>query len=81
MPLDFNEENVRAIGRATRGVKGITLGVEDELAGILKVIENNYILVITEKGLGKRIEYSNFTPHGKVPGVRSYTRPMKEQEN
>ena len=63
--LRFLETTVRAIGRATRGVRGISLSPTDELAGILRIIQDNHIMVITEYGFGKRVEYQNFTPHGK----------------
>ena len=64
--IRFPEKNVRAMGRATRGVRGIRLGPKDEVIAMevfaekqdkprdkrRKVFRN--ILTISEKGLGKR---------------------------
>jgi DNA gyrase subunit A len=63
--LRFNEDQVRAMGRASRGVRGIRLTNEDELTGALCVRDDEQMLLISEYGYGKRIEYSNFTPHGR----------------
>ena len=59
------ESNVRAMGRASRGVQGIRLGSGDELTGVAVVDEKQEMLFISEYGYGKRIKYSNFTPHGR----------------
>ncbi len=53
--IHFNETDVRPIGRSAAGVKGITLIDDDYLVGMAVVTEeNNEILVVTEKGFGKR---------------------------
>jgi DNA gyrase subunit A len=65
MALRFNEEAVRAMGRATRGVTGIRLSDKDELAGIAMIRSDEQMLIISEFGFGKRIEYENFSPHGR----------------
>jgi len=54
--IRFNEENVRAVGRTSQGVKGVTLeGKKDEVIGMVCIndTESN-ILVVSEKGYGKR---------------------------
>ncbi len=61
--LRFNEEAVRATGRASRGVQGIRLSAQDELSGVAMVREGEQMLLVSEFGFGKRTEYSNFTPH------------------
>lgn len=56
MSIRFNESDVRGMGRAARGVKGITLGKNDDVVG-MEVIEKNSkdtILMVTESGYGKR---------------------------
>lgn len=65
MALRFNEEAVRAMGRASRGVTGVRLSDKDELAGIALVRPEEQMLIITEFGFGKRTEYENFSPHGR----------------
>jgi len=53
--IRFNEEDVRAMGRNAAGVKGIELGDKEYVIGVSVVTEDrNEILVITEKGYGKR---------------------------
>lgn len=56
--IRFNEENVRSMGRNASGVRGVTLeNEEDEVIGMVTVPhgeEEPTILVVTEKGYGKR---------------------------
>jgi len=60
--IRFNESLVRPMGRNASGVKGITLGNEqDEVIGMVCVEdENNSILVVSEKGFGKRSNLSEY---------------------
>jgi DNA gyrase subunit A len=60
--IRFNEEKVRSIGRTASGVRGITLGNEsDEVIGMICVnSENEDILVISEKGYGKRSKIEDY---------------------
>ncbi|WP_319480736.1 DNA gyrase subunit A [uncultured Draconibacterium sp.] len=60
--IRFNESIVRAIGRTASGVRGITLGHEnDEVIGMVCVMdENEDILVIAEKGYGKRSKIDDY---------------------
>ena len=53
------------MGRATRGVRGIMLAPEDELAAMLRVAEGQAILLVTENGYGKRVEFDNFMTHSR----------------
>ena len=54
--IRFPEEKVRPMGRNASGVRGITLGHDnDELVGMVTVKEGEAsILVVSEKGYGKR---------------------------
>ncbi|MBT4554937.1 MAG: DNA gyrase subunit A [Candidatus Marinimicrobia bacterium] len=67
--IRFSESNIRASGRKTMGVKGITLSSkEDYVIGMLVVRREGTILVATEKGMGKRtdvIQYRTQTRGGK----------------
>ncbi len=71
----FNESTVRACGRVAMGVRGMTLdGPEDEVVGMI-VVENpekETILVLSEKGYGKRsiIEDYRLTNRG-TKGVKT----------
>ena len=54
LAIRFPEADVRAMGRASRGVKGISLSNDDLVIGIDRVKEDSYMLVVTENGFGKR---------------------------
>jgi DNA gyrase subunit A len=72
--LRTHERQVRAMGRASRGVIGMKLDDGDELAGVLKVEERETMLLLSEYGYGKRIEFSEFSPHGRgTGGQKIYT--------
>ena len=61
--IRFNESKVRCIGRTGLGVRGITLDSEtDEVVGMICVtdIENEDVLVVSEKGFGKRSKIEDF---------------------
>ncbi|MGE9293692.1 MAG: DNA gyrase subunit A, partial [Puniceicoccales bacterium] len=56
-----NEDNVRPMGRATRGVKGITLKKPDDFVEAIEVIDPNATLLIAgENGVGKRTSYDEY---------------------
>ena len=59
--IRFSENNVRATGRKTMGVKGITLSSKDDkVIGMLIVKREGSILVATDKGYGKRSELTEY---------------------
>lgn len=60
--IRFHESIVRAIGRTASGVRGITLGNEnDEVVGMISVEnESEDVLVVSEKGYGKRSSIENY---------------------
>jgi len=61
--IRFNESKVRCIGRTGLGVRGITLDSEtDEVVGMICVtdIENEDVLVVSEKGFGKRSKIEDY---------------------
>lgn len=60
MAVRFDENNVRAMGRAARGVKGITLTGDDYVVGVALVDDDKYLLTMTEFGVGKRTKFEEF---------------------
>ncbi len=62
----FNEDDCRAIGRTAAGVRGITLGENDEVIGMICVDPNDEaqklqtILVVSENGFGKKSELEDY---------------------
>lgn len=71
--IRFNENDVRSMGRVTRGVRGIRLDDDDYVVGMAVERENATLLSVTEKGYGKRTaisEYRMQTRGGK--GIMNY---------
>jgi DNA gyrase subunit A len=58
--IRFSETEVRAMGRDTQGVIGIKLGKGDAVAGMATVVEGGDLLVITQRGYGKRTPLSEY---------------------
>ena len=54
MAIRFHEEEVRAMGRSARGVKGISLSEGDKLIGMEVACPDRDVLIVSEKGYGKR---------------------------
>lgn len=66
--IRFPEREVRAMGRATLGVKGISLANGDEVVGIEVLNSENLeqtFLVVTENGYGKRSKFIEFPLQGR----------------
>jgi DNA gyrase subunit A len=66
--LRFSEGEVRAMGRASRGIRGINLREGDELAAAQFVDPGKKLLVVSENGFGKRVDYKEFSVHGRGTG-------------
>ncbi|MDE1855678.1 MAG: DNA gyrase subunit A [Candidatus Micrarchaeota archaeon] len=58
--IKFEEADVRPIGRAAMGVRGIRLGAEDVAKDIIPAEESGYLLTVTEKGYGKLTEITKY---------------------
>ncbi|HET9948631.1 MAG TPA: DNA gyrase C-terminal beta-propeller domain-containing protein, partial [Longimicrobiales bacterium] len=56
MAIRFHESDVRPMGRAAEGVRGLRLHGEDVLVGMVVVRPQSTLLVVSENGLGKRTE-------------------------
>jgi DNA gyrase subunit A len=55
MAIRFKEQDARPIGRATSGVRGISLSKKDVVVGMVVVDRDDAtLLVVTEGGMGKR---------------------------
>lgn len=63
----FDENDARPLGRTARGVKAITLADGDFVVGAVATEENETrnVLTITENGLGKRTELSEYSLHSR----------------
>lgn len=80
----FNENEVRPMGRAARGVRGVRLRPNDTVVGmdVVSDPENQKLIVISTKGYGKMTAAANFPPHKrggvgvKVAAITSKTGPI-----
>jgi len=58
--IRFDEGQVRAMGRAATGVRGISIGAEDEVVGMEVLWPGVTILTVTERGYGKRTPLEDY---------------------
>lgn len=79
LSIRFAEEEVRAVGRTSMGVKGINLGKDDKVVGMEPVTSNNdYVLAITENGFGKRTEVEEYRTQARSgKGILTYKTTNK----
>jgi DNA gyrase subunit A len=61
--IRFHESETRPMGRSSRGVKGITLGKDDAIMGMVVVKRDATLLVVSENGYGKRSDISDYPVH------------------
>ncbi len=60
LAVRFNEKDIRATGRTSKGVRGIKLKGDDKIVGMEIVEEDKYLFTITEKGYGKRTSIKDY---------------------
>ncbi|MDT8903430.1 DNA gyrase subunit A [Anaeroselena agilis] len=93
MAINFAEGDVRPMGRATRGMRGIALRKGDYVVGMETVKQDGELLTVTEAGYGKRTAIDEYRPQtrggvgiinnkvtdktGKVVGIK-VVRPGQE---
>ncbi len=60
MAVRFNEKDVRDMGRTATGVRGIKLSKGDVVIGMIVIRNATTLMVVTEKGFGKRSEIEDY---------------------
>ncbi|MEK7423847.1 MAG: DNA gyrase subunit A [Actinomycetota bacterium] len=65
MTIRFNENEVRAMGRAAGGVRGMKLRAGDEVVSVDVARDDTAILMVTESGYGKRTQLDRFNGQGR----------------
>ncbi|MBR4667200.1 MAG: DNA gyrase subunit A [Butyrivibrio sp.] len=60
MCIHFDEDDVRSTGRSSIGVRGMTLDDIDEIVGMQLNTQGNSLLIVSEKGYGKRTTLDEF---------------------
>ena len=61
MCIRFRDTDIRSTGRSSMGVRGMNLDHEDEVVGMQMNTQGDKLLVVTEKGMGKRTSIDEFT--------------------
>ena len=63
MAIRFHETDIRSTGRVSMGVIGMKFGnPEDEVIGMQVENQGEYLLPVSENGMGKRTPFSEFKP-------------------
>ncbi len=71
--IRFKETDVRATGRASMGVIGMSLAPEDDIIAMQLPSEGDSIMIVSEKGLGKCTRFEEFAvQHRGGKGVKCY---------
>ena len=60
MCIRFHEDDVRPMGRTATGVRSILLDEGDQVVDVEKVIPGQTVLSITERGMGKRTDETEY---------------------
>jgi len=60
MAIHFSEQDVRPMGRAAYGVKGIELETSDEVVALEVVAAGGTVLTVTENGYGKKTDLEEY---------------------
>ncbi len=61
----FSEDDVRAMGRTARGMRGIRLGAGHQMISLIIPREGGRVLTVSENGYGKRTELAEFPVKGR----------------
>ena len=71
--IRFHETDVRSTGRNSMGVIGMNLTDGDEVIGMQMDTQGEYLLIASEKGLGKRTRMEEFSSQNRGgKGVKCY---------
>ena len=62
--IRFSEDDVRPMGRAARGVRGVRLMPDQRVISLITLGEGQ-VLTVTEKGYGKRTQVEDYPRHGR----------------
>lgn len=61
----FSEDQVRSMGRASRGVRGIRMTEEFRVISMVVPVEGGRVLTVSENGYGKRTDVDDFPAKGR----------------
>ena len=71
--IKFHEKDVRSTGRTSMGVRGVNLSDSDDVIGMQLSTQGENLLIVSEKGMGKRTNINEFTCQNRGgKGVKCY---------
>ncbi len=77
--IRFSEDDVRPMGRAAAGVRGMRLRAEDEVVSLDTCRDDVAMLIVTDAGYGKRTQLEHFNRQGRGgQGVRAIKLTAKK---
>ncbi len=74
LALRTNLSKMRSQGRAASGIIGIRLDEGDYVIGMDVVRKDSYLFVISERGFGKKMAFTNFVAKGRGGKGMAYTK-------
>ncbi|HEC79351.1 MAG TPA: DNA gyrase subunit A [candidate division WOR-3 bacterium] len=78
LTIRFSEKLIRPMGRNAGGVRGIKLSKGNEVVGFNIARENEDMLIISERGIGKRVKFSSIGEKGRAgKGMKAMTIDQK----
>ena len=78
MCIRFHEDDVRPTGRSSMGVRGMDIGEDDIVVSMQLAVQGDFLLCISEKGLGKRTKKDEFKAQSRGgKGVKCYKTTEK----
>ncbi|MDD3337090.1 MAG: DNA topoisomerase 4 subunit A, partial [Eubacteriales bacterium] len=73
MSIRFHSDQIPVMGRVSGGVKGITLDVQDRVFWCGQPDASDQLLLLTERGFGKRVPYMDYEPQARGgKGVKTF---------
>jgi DNA gyrase subunit A len=77
--IRFSEDDVRPMGRAAAGVRGMKMRAEDEVVSVDTCRDDVAMLIVTDAGYGKRTQLEHFNRQGRGgQGVRAIKLTAKK---
>ena len=71
--IRFDEKDVRPTGRTSMGVRGMNLSDRDEVIGMQLDSQGAELLIVSERGMGKRTSIGEFTSQNRGgKGIKCY---------
>ena len=71
--IRFAESDVRSTGRQSMGVRGMNLGIDDEVIAMQINTQGSHMLTVSENGMGKLTDINEFTVQNRGgKGVKCY---------